>query len=136
MKMKQHLFLAIAIVFLYSFDSFDKTIQQDLVGIWVNKSYENSQTTYVKHSNFKKNEAGIEFKKEGKLIVRQNVGWCGTPPITYGNHNGTWEQTSDSTVTITYKYWRGIAKEDWLILAVSEKQLKVKRLAFRTVREE
>ena len=81
--------------------------QNELISVWVYSDYENEVIEYVKSKNFNKNESGIEFKKNGKLIKRQNIGWCGTPPITYDNYDGSWEFSSDSTLTIIYDYWGG-----------------------------
>lgn len=107
---------------------FDKAM---LVGVWIYDKYEDEAVKYVKHKAFEKDVSGIKFKKNGELVRRQNVGWCGTPPITYSNYDGTWKVTSDSTLTIRYKYWGGDAEQDWLIKELSASVLKIKRLDYR-----
>ena len=129
----------IAAAILCSFASFTRVHKTNdpMIGTWVYSDYDDADGTisYEKVKSFKEDEPGIEFKASGKLIKRQNVGWCGTPPIQYGNNDGTWKQTSDSTITISYGYWGGTAEEDWQIVRVSDTKLTVKQLEYRNERE-
>ena len=130
----------LAAAILCSFTSFirmQKTADP-MIGIWVYSDYDDTDQTirYEKVKSFKEDEPGIEFKANGKLIKRQNVGWCGTPPIQYGNNDGTWQKTSDSTITISYTYWGGTAEEDWQIVQVNDTKLIVKQLNYRNERND
>lgn len=75
----------------------------------------------------------ISFKMDGKLTKRQNIGRCGTPPITYGNYEGTWKPLSDSSVRVRYRYWQGEIEEDWLITGLNENVVACKRLERRVI---
>ncbi|HLP53579.1 MAG TPA: hypothetical protein VK151_01050 [Fluviicola sp.] len=128
-----------AAVILCSVSSFVSTTEKHdpLIGTWVYAEYDEQEEAmiYTKASSFEEDKPGIEFKASGKLVKRQNVGWCGTPPIDYGNNDGTWKQTSDSIITISYHYWGGTAEEDWQIVQVSDTKLMVKQLDYRTDRK-
>ena len=81
--------------------------------------------TFKKRFKFKRKEFGYQFKKDGKLIKRQSVGWCGTPPIKLGNYNGTWVMINDSILNMKYHYWGGIKEEKWKVIYSNKKELKV-----------
>jgi len=98
---------------------------EDLYGIWVNVGQENNYAIFEKKDAFVENMPGIHIMKDGILILRQNSGWCGTPPISYSHEKGKWEQTSDSTLTITHKYMGSKAATVWEIKELSENKLKV-----------
>ncbi|MES2555789.1 MAG: hypothetical protein V4604_06550 [Bacteroidota bacterium] len=118
---------------LIAFSSFTNAPKTNdaLIGTWIYSDSEDEAMSYKKVQSFKEDEGGIAFQSGGKLIKRQNVGWCGTPPIQYGNNDGTWKQTSDSTITISYAYWGGNVEEDWLIVQVSDKKMTIKQLGYR-----
>ncbi|MCK8520403.1 hypothetical protein M0D21_02425 [Aquimarina sp. D1M17] len=70
-----------------------------------------------------KNKDGMEFKKDGILVVRTNSGSCATPPITYKNYNGIWKKTSDSTLVIIHGFWGGKLESNILIKTLNNKEL-------------
>lgn len=106
-----------------------------LVGVWVYSKYDNQISEFVKKQDFEKDQPGIQFEAGGKLVKRQNVGWCGTPPITYGNYDGHWKINPDSSLTVKYDYWGGKIEENWEILFLSHRELNVKRLSYKTIEE-
>ncbi|MHB1276765.1 MAG: hypothetical protein ACYC1Q_00020 [Bacteroidia bacterium] len=131
--MNKSLSILISVLFAIGLISLRESgdIKDDLIAVWIYSDSENDVLNYKKHDKFKDDEPGIEFKKNGILKKRQNVGWCGTPPVTYRNYDGSWERTSDSTLTIKYDYWGGKAEEDWLIVEMTAENLKIKRTASR-----
>ena len=102
---------------------------------WVLESYEVETTVYSRQNSFDKDKPGICFLKGGKLLKRQNSGWCGTPPITYTNNEGTWELSGDSTIRIRYKFWGGTAEEEWQITSLDDKRLNIKSLSYKNDRD-
>jgi len=125
--------LTFTIIYLSSFTSLSSK-KDLLVGVWMLSDYENGILKYVKTTNFKDKEPGIEFKSDRKMIKRQNSSNCGTPPIQYGNYKGFWKFTSDSTILISYDY-RGYRKElDWKIIKLNNKNLNVKAIGYRSNR--
>lgn len=132
--MKNVLLLTIVMFLLTGHRSSDSNeLEKDqLIAVWVHSRYNSDGIEFVKGKRFKKACPGLEFKKNGNLIKRQNVGWCGTPPVTYGNFNGTWEFTSDSTLRVNYEFWGGTDKEDWRIIELNAHKLKIEPIARRT----
>lgn len=95
-----------------------------LLGVW---AYHGEKFAYAKQKNITKGPC-IVFKEGGELIVRQNAGWCGTPPISYANFEGTWKVTSDTTLELKYKDWRGITTAEWKVTSLSNRLLKMHRV--------
>lgn len=98
-----------------------------LIGTWVNPQYSETQITYDRSAELPENNYGLKFQSEGNLIERKNIGWCGTPPISYGDYEGNWT-ANDSIVNIEVDYWGGEAKLTWKILSISNNQLTVQIL--------
>lgn len=117
--------ISLAMIGLSSFTA-DYHTKNELLGVWIESDYEGGNIIYTKAKSFNQNKPGVSFQQDGKLIKRQNVGFCGTPPITYGDSEGTWELTSDSTFTIKCENWRGKEEQDWLIVALSDEELIIK----------
>lgn len=98
-------------------------IDEEVLGVW-ELNYRNLDTIeLVKHDRFVQDAPGIQFEREGKLVKRQNVGWCGTPPITYGDFPGAWEKVSDSVIKVSHEYWRGTVEMQWKLLEAEEGKL-------------
>ncbi len=133
--MKTLLPLILLLFVLISANQKQQTIsKKQLIGIWLfeeNSSSENS-ATLLKSKKFKEDEPGIQLKKNGKLVKRQNAGRCGTPPISYANYEGTWAMTGNSTLTVKYEFFDGTIEEDWKILETNKNRLKIVVLDSRT----
>jgi len=133
--MKNTISLMLLFLFLISASSVKQsTFKKKIVGVWLFGECSSTETLTClnKVSKFDNDQAGIQFKKNGKLVKRQNSGRCGTPPISYGNYNGTWKATGESTLTITYAFFGGTMEEDWKIIETSDKKLKISVLDSRT----
>ncbi|MCE3295632.1 MAG: hypothetical protein K0R65_1346 [Crocinitomicaceae bacterium] len=130
--MKTLMFIFAGILF-FSFGE-KKVPNPGIIGHWVLGNYQVETAVYHRRSDFDKDKAGIWFQDNGKIVKRQNSGWCGTPPITYKNYDGTWEQTSDSTLVIRYKFWGGNAEEEWLITYMDKNILKINSLSYKNDR--
>ncbi len=118
MKFKNSILLLIVFTVCASF----KIDTNNLIGTWV---YHGEKAAYAKQRSIPKGRCFI-FKKGGKLIVRQNAGWCGTPPITYRNFEGSWELTSDSTIRLSYKNWIDTTTTEWKVSSLTKRWLKMK----------
>ena len=59
--------------------------------------------------------------------TNKNAGWCGTPPISYADFEGTWKK-SDSTISITVGYWGGLLDYQWKIVSIDNKSLTIVKL--------
>jgi len=95
-----------------------------LIGSWFNPQYNDSIVTYERSEGLVENEYGFSFKEDKTFIERKNAGWCGTPPISYADFDGTWSKI-DSIIEITVDYWGGTANYTWKIVSVDEATLKI-----------
>lgn len=94
-----------------------------LIGSWSQSEYEDTTLTLKRVNSLPDDDYGIAFLSDGELREWKNVGWCGTPPITYGEFEGTWEITGDSVVEIQTTYWGGEIILKWHILEINQKKL-------------
>lgn len=60
-----------------------------LIGVWGNAVYNNDQTTFERIGSLPDEEYAISFREDLSFIERTS-GWCGTPPLTFFNSEGTW----------------------------------------------
>ena len=95
-----------------------------LIGVWINDGYKDDVTIYKRSDEFTDNYCYL-FKSDGTLTERQNEGWCGTPPITYADYEGTWEIMNDTLISITVGSWNGDRSYRLDIESVDPEVLKV-----------
>lgn len=107
-------------------------LKKSIIGTWVHHGYTESSIVLNEADSLHIDSPGIQFNKDGTLIKRQNAGWCGTPPITYSNQEGTWRILSDTSVQISYAYWRGQVEEDLWIQSSKKGILKYEIIESRT----
>lgn len=110
-------------------------LKKSILGSWVHNGYSESSILLSSADSLRIDAPGIQFNKDGTLIKRQNAGWCGTPPITYSNQEGTWKIISDSSIQITYSYWRGEVEEDLWIQPSEKGILKYEIIESRTPKQ-
>jgi hypothetical protein len=130
MKVINNMILFLSILILISCDKNDELSvldSEDLYGCWINPVINDSLSTYEKANSLKDNDYGLAFKSGHVFIERKNSGWCGTPPISYADFDGTWTQT-DSIINITVGFWGGSADYQWKIISIDKKKLKIIRL--------
>ncbi len=96
----------------------------ELYGSWINPQYQDSLTTYTNSDSLETSAYGFTFSENNCFYERKNSGWCGTPPISYANYEGTWS-ILDSMITIDVPYWGGTAHYQWLLISVNEDELRL-----------
>ena len=101
---------------------------KQLLGNWTPKEYKDETTVYEKTANLKENQYGYMLKKGGKLTIRSNSGWCGTPPVITNDYNGTWT-LEHNILTINGAYWGGKVIEKWEVIAISGTSLSLKLIS-------
>jgi len=94
----------------------------DLIGNWINPQYTDTLITYERAENLVENQYGFTFKPGNMLIARQNSGWCGTPPISTTDFEGSWEQTG-LEIMLTMGYWGGTSIQTWKIVSLDQQKL-------------
>ncbi len=98
-----------------------------LIGSWFNPQYNDSIVTYERSEGLIDNEYGFSFNEDKTFIERKNSGWCGTPPISYADYDGSWTE-KDSIIDINVGYWGGTSDYTWKMVSVDETNLKIIRL--------
>jgi len=96
----------------------------DLIGNWINPIYIDTLVTYEKANGLIENQYGICFKDGNKLIERKINGWCGTPPVTTADYEGSWIR-NNSTVEIAVGFWGGTAKYTWKVVELNKTKLVI-----------
>lgn len=105
-----------------------------IIGTWVEEfdislpSPEDGITKLNRVDDFDPERYGFSLHEDGTFIERKNAGWCGTPPISYDNFEGTWEPLSDSLLDITVAYWGGTLTYQMRIVSLEEDKLGIKYL--------
>lgn len=100
----------------------------DILGTWVADEYM-GDTLFLDRSESLDNEKyGFTIHEDGTFTEHKNAGWCGTPPITYDNFEGTWEIVSDSLLDITVAYWGGMMTYQIRILSLTADELAISYL--------
>ncbi|WP_282081451.1 hypothetical protein [Aquimarina algiphila] len=136
MKITSKIFAIGILLFFVSFNTVSEfNLEDKIIGKWSISPDKNEAGVWKKVQKLNSNESGMEFKKEGVLIVRMNSGSCATPPITYKNYDGIWKKTSDSTLVITHGFWGGKFKRCILIKMLDNEKLMFETLTDKIIRK-
>lgn len=95
-----------------------------LIGVWNYSEYKDNSAVFTRSSEFVDNHC-YKFNINGTLVERKNAGWCGTPPVTYGDFDGTWSIQNDTILTINVGYWGGETSYKLDIESLDENNLEV-----------
>ncbi|MBM2814351.1 MAG: hypothetical protein HW421_1113 [Ignavibacteria bacterium] len=123
-------FTILLIIFIFGFiASCQKTVVTNptdelFTGTWIKSGYEQSITVMVKADSLVSDNYGFTFLQNGDFIERKNAGWCGTPPISYGNFKGTWKKTAKDTIEINVAYWGGMESYKMAIVSLTKDVFK------------
>ena len=124
-----------AILMLMTFSQMSSS-EKNILGHWTHEGVDKNEIAqYKSKSSFPKTKGGIAFLENGKLIVRQNAGWCGTPPISYSNFDGEWKWIDKNNVSLRYAFWGGTILEEWEIISVDKTSMKVKNIKHEMSKE-
>lgn len=95
-----------------------------LLGYWINPVYVDTLVRYERAAELKENAYGFAFRTEHVYVERKNIGWCGTPPVTMDDYEGTWTR-QDSVIDIDVPYWGGMAHFKWKIISLDDTHLTI-----------
>lgn len=131
--MKKWLGMILSVVFLASCAEMYEPSEmlgenEEIVGTWVEESLEDQVTTLKRAEELAQDQYGFIIREDGTFTERKNAGWCGTPPISYDNFEGTWEALSDSLLDITVGYWGGTITYQMRIVSLDEQYLRIRYL--------
>lgn len=101
----------------------------NLIGIWLPVE-SNGEFYFKKSKQFKTDEFGIEFKKDGKLVVRRlPYGVCGNCLLNnayeYEFHESTWERVNDSTIKTPGNFWGKWFQEEIILSKKSHNSMTI-----------
>jgi len=99
-----------------------------IVGTWVEEGYRGDTTLLKRAGKLNEVKYGFTINEDGTFIERKNSGWCGTPPISYANYDGSWEAVSDSLLNITVGYWGGMMTYQIRVVSLNGEDLAIKYL--------
>lgn len=128
-KKSINLVLLIAFVAFLASCTKDETVSynenQLLLGNWSFVKSEEGLETYQRTQTLKSESYGVTFKENNTFIMR-TAGWCGTPPLSYSDIEGSY-QTQDTSIDVKMEYYPGnfgweIVSLDSIKLVVSKKQ--------------
>ena len=101
---------------------------EGIIGTWIENGYE-EDLTLLKHADIlDPSKYGFTIADDGSFVERKNAGWCGTPPITYENYEGSWVALSDSLIEITVGYWGGTMTYQMRIVSLDAEDLQIRYL--------
>lgn len=128
--MKNYILLLVFTIVGFSCSTNDEIpVNQEnlLLGTWVNPQYNNGTITFKRASTLIENEYGLELKENGHCIERTS-GFCGTPPITFYDIDGVWEQQNDTlNITIGFQPHYNLQRPtySYKVLSVTNTSLQV-----------
>ncbi|MEM7087011.1 MAG: hypothetical protein AAF489_12555 [Bacteroidota bacterium] len=126
MKFFSYLLILLILPVTGAFNAVESDKKETLIKKWVFVDSNDQGILYKSHAQLKEDKGGMEFMRDGTMVVRQNAGWCGTPPITYANFPGTWTASSKKEVALEYEYWGGTIKSTMTIVKLDKNELLVK----------
>jgi hypothetical protein len=128
MKTSIKVVLFLSLVLCFSCDNDNDSISIDqtdlLIGSWINPISVDDELKFNRASALKKNEYGISFLQKSTCVERSS-GWCGTPPITFFDSQGTWTRKGN-IITITID--NGMEPIKWEIKTLDDDYLIVELL--------
>jgi hypothetical protein len=125
MKFKS-IFLALFILIVSCENNNDPIINPNnlLLGNWSNAVYDGENIIFERVANLPDEAYGVSFNNED-IYIERSSGFCGTPPLSYFNTEGTWKAPETTLIAVTLQSFPG--SFNWRILSLNEEKLVVKR---------
>jgi hypothetical protein len=130
MKTLYNVTLLLSLIILIACEERSESIvigSDELLGNWINPVVADTIWTFERAELLKNNDYGFSFKSAQLFVERKNAGWCGTPPISYADFDGSWT-ANGSVINITVGYWGGEAVYQWKIISIDNNHLTIYRL--------
>jgi hypothetical protein len=127
--MRTVLFLLIASTIGCEKDNETITINESdiLIGHWLNPISNDSELKLTRANSLKDNEYGISFLEKSNFIERSS-GWCGTPPITFFDFQGTWKRNNSNLIITIDNGINGMEDVKWEIITLNDNYLIIERI--------
>ncbi|WP_405610135.1 hypothetical protein [Polaribacter sp. Asnod1-A03] len=101
------------------------TIDKDnlLLGNWVKPVYNEEVTTFKRGESLPNEGYGISFNQQN-IYTERTSGWCGTPPLSYFNTEGTFQLENEIINISKQSFPTNFA---WRIVSLTETELVLKK---------
>jgi len=134
MRTRLFLFLLIFLSIISCQNENDIEIDSEslLIGNWVQPIYKGDTTTYQRANNLEENAPGVSFQKEYSFFTERTSGFCGTPPLTFFDRQGTWKLAEKNLKIHDLNITNVVGAKPFLwynyrIIEITETQLILKR---------
>jgi len=127
MNIRNVLIILFSILVIMACEKENKTVIDEsnlLMGNWINANINDTISTFQRVQALPDSSYSFSFKQGYEFSERKNAGWCGTPPITYADFDGTWS-ANDSIINITVEFWGGMNNYKWKLISVDENHLVI-----------
>lgn len=91
----------------------------DFTGYWINQEVNDTIFSFQRSASLADGQYCFGLLPDGTFVERKNAGWCGTPPVMYGDYEGEWSN-EDSLIYISVPYWGGIAHYTWKMVSIDD----------------
>jgi hypothetical protein len=98
-----------------------------LIGHWINPIYTGSELQLSRASSLKSDEYGLSFLEKTQCVERSS-GWCGTPPLSFMDFQGTWTRTDSVLIMTIDNGLSGTQNIKWVIKSLDDKTLIMERI--------
>lgn len=98
-----------------------------LIGHWINPISNYPELKLTRANSLKQDKYGISFL-ERSMCIERSSGWCGTPPLTYFDFQGTWTRNDSSLIISIGSGANGIEDIKWKIKTLNDQYLIIERI--------
>lgn len=98
-----------------------------LIGHWINPVYTGTELQLTRASSLKDGEYGLSFLEKTQCVERSS-GWCGTPPLSFMDFQGTWTRTDSVLIMTIDNGINGLQNIKWVIKTLNDKTLILERM--------
>ena len=128
MEIKKYFLPIFSLILFFSCEiNEEPTIDADnlLLGNWTNATYnfDEESTTFSRVANMPEEKYAISLKADNSFLERTS-GWCGTPPLSFFNVDGSFS-LQENIITINVNSYP--SSYSWRIIKLTDTELVVKR---------
>jgi len=123
------LILLIAISCSKDSEQIENKSDHSVIGTWIHSSFNEDIRVLYRNNEFIDNY-GVKFIENYELIEKRNSGFCGTPPISYAEFKGKWNEISEQIIEINIDFWEENLTYQIEIVSLTADTLKIKYIRY------